>query len=175
MPADVIADRLDEFLYVPEGAATQALLDWVPEPAFDQIEPGTRGGGKVQVKAWMTAQPTLDAWMFVGAVIVHDQVQVPILFQTGGTQGQEALPPQLHGRSRPAQLLGDLLVLDSLGGQQNNLRSLNEALRLGSGPGPGPQGDPLLVGKQNGGSTSAHVRQDKARLQISRAIYDALH
>jgi len=76
MTADVIRNGLDEFLDVAEGSATRALLGEVSKPAFDPIEPGTGRGGKVQVKARMATEPTLDTGMLVGGVVVHDQVQV---------------------------------------------------------------------------------------------------
>jgi len=76
MTADVIPNGLDEFLHVVKRATTQALLGEVSEPAFDQIEPGTGRGGKVQVKTRMATQPTLDAGVLVGSVVVHDQVHV---------------------------------------------------------------------------------------------------
>jgi len=53
-----------------------------------------------------------------------------------GAQSQKAFPPQLYGWSRDAEPLCDLLTLDAIGGQQNNLRSLNHALRLASGHWP---------------------------------------
>ena len=77
MPADVIANGLDQLLDVVERIAPQSPLGEVTKPAFDQVEPGTGRGSKVQVKARMAMQPMLDAGMLVRGVVVHDQVQVP--------------------------------------------------------------------------------------------------
>ena len=81
-----------------------------------------------------------------------------VFLQPFRAQGQKTFAPQLYGWPRDAELLCDLLTLDAIGGQQNDLRSLNHALRLASRPGPGLQGDALLVGKQDWCSRSAHGR-----------------
>jgi len=78
MTADVIANGLGEFLHDVERAATKALLGQISKPAFDPIEPGTGRGRKVQVKARVATQPTLNPGMLMGAVIVDDQVQVQL-------------------------------------------------------------------------------------------------
>src|SRR5205814_9290597 len=56
--------------------ATQALQGQVAKATLDQLETRAGSGGKGQVKARMAAQPTLNAWMLVGGVLIHDQVQV---------------------------------------------------------------------------------------------------
>ncbi len=76
MTADVILDGLDQLFDVMERAAAQALPGQSSKPAFDQIQPRAGGGSDVQVKARMTSEPTLDRWMLVGRVLIHDQVQV---------------------------------------------------------------------------------------------------
>jgi hypothetical protein len=59
-----------------ERAATQALPRQASKPGFDPIEPGTGRGRKVQVKARVAAQPTLDMGMLVDGTVSHDPVQV---------------------------------------------------------------------------------------------------
>ena len=59
-----------------------------------------------------------------------------VFLQPFRAQGQKTFAPQLYGWSRDAEPLCDLLTLDAIGGQQNNLRSLNHALRLASGHWP---------------------------------------
>jgi hypothetical protein len=48
------------------------------EPALDLIEPTGIGGSEVQVIAGMTGQPGFDLGMFVGGVIVQDQMDVEV-------------------------------------------------------------------------------------------------
>ena len=98
-----------------------------------------------------------------------------IPLQHRGAQCQKVVTPQMHRRSRGADLLGEIPTLDPLGGQQDDPRPLNESLGLASGSGPSPQGSPLLVGKQHHRSSSAHAEHETRGPQISKAIYDAAH
>ena len=60
------------------------------EPAFDEVEPGRKGGGEVQVKAGMPEQPLLDRLGLVGGVVVQDQVEFEVLGDGGVDDLQEA-------------------------------------------------------------------------------------
>jgi hypothetical protein len=62
-----------------EHAASEPLLRQFPEPAFHQIQPRGTGRGEVQLKARMLAQPPFYVRMFVGPVVVQDQVQGDLL------------------------------------------------------------------------------------------------
>ena len=59
-----------------EDAAAQAFLGDVAEPSFDQVQPRTAGRDEVNVEARMALEPTPDLGMFMGRIIVHDQMQV---------------------------------------------------------------------------------------------------
>jgi hypothetical protein len=65
-----------------ERAAPQPLVGQRAEPPLDQIEPRTRGGRTVQMKARMAFEPPLDPRVFVGggparmAGVVDDQMQL---------------------------------------------------------------------------------------------------
>src|SRR3990172_1327372 len=52
-------DRLDHFGNASESAPANPFVGQVPEPALDQVEPGTRGGDEVNVEARMFRQPLL--------------------------------------------------------------------------------------------------------------------
>ena len=49
-----------------------------PKEAFDQVEPGRGGWRKVQMKAGMTLEPGDDLGMFVGGVVVADDVNIKL-------------------------------------------------------------------------------------------------
>ena len=59
-----------------QGAAMRAALDLLfseqGEPTFHLINPGCRGGRKVDMKAWVARKPGPYGSGFVSAVIVHD-------------------------------------------------------------------------------------------------------
>jgi hypothetical protein len=57
-----------------EAASANHLLE--SEPAFDQVEPRGTGRSEVQVKTRMFSQPPRDGRMFVGAVVVTDQMDL---------------------------------------------------------------------------------------------------
>ena len=75
---DEVIDLLDQLAHIAEGAAADGALSDEGEPALDLIEPAGIGGSEVQVKAGMVGQPGFDLGMFVGGVIVHDQMEVEV-------------------------------------------------------------------------------------------------
>ena len=81
--ADEVIDLLDQFAHIAEGAAADGALGNQCEPAFDLIEPTGIGGSEVQVIAGMTGQPGFDLGMFVGGVIVQDQVGLILTIRCG--------------------------------------------------------------------------------------------
>ena len=48
------------------------------EPAFDLVKPGRTGRGEVHVITRSRCQPRLHVRMFVGSVVVEDQMNVQI-------------------------------------------------------------------------------------------------
>ena len=46
------------------------------KPALDEVEPGGRGGGEVQLEARVAQQPFFHLRGLVGAVVIADEVQV---------------------------------------------------------------------------------------------------
>jgi hypothetical protein len=59
-----------------EATAADGLAGDQFEPAFDQVEPRGTGRSEVQMEARVGVEPTCDRRMFVGAVIVADQMQL---------------------------------------------------------------------------------------------------
>jgi len=72
----IVFDSSDQCGHVAEGAATDTFVGNLAEPTFDQVQPGTRSRDKVEMESRMPPQPGFHTWMFVGAIIVYDEVQV---------------------------------------------------------------------------------------------------
>ena len=49
-----------------------------PKEAFDQIEPGGRGGSKMDMETGMTLKPGDDFGMFVSGVVIADDVNIEL-------------------------------------------------------------------------------------------------
>jgi hypothetical protein len=71
-------DRVDQFGDAAEDAAPDRFVGELAEPALDEVEPGARGGDEVQVEARVLGEPGVDVFVFVGAVVVEDQVQLAL-------------------------------------------------------------------------------------------------
>ena len=77
---DVFVDGGFEFSDAGEAAATDALVGDVAEEAFDHVQPRRAGGGEVHVKAPVLGEPRLHLGVFVGRVVIRDQVQIESLW-----------------------------------------------------------------------------------------------
>src|SRR5207247_8837733 len=75
----IIFDGSNEFFDASEVAASQALLSEFAKPALDQVKPGRTGGCVMNMKARVFRQPLRHLVMFMGAVIIHDQMQIQAL------------------------------------------------------------------------------------------------
>ncbi len=166
----VQADYVDEFLNELRVATDFKRRDVVrpqtmPLPNAshrcfaDALRFGHQAGAPVRGVRWLTVQRGLHHG---GDFMVGNRRNATwtrrVFLQPFRAQGQKTFAPQLYGGPRDAKSLCDLLTLDAIGGQQNDLRPLNNALRLASGPRPRLQGDALLLGKQDWYSGSAHDR-----------------
>ncbi len=78
MMGDKLLERCDQRGEVAKTRAANGVLGEVPKEAFHQIEPGGAGGGKMDMKAGMFPQPGFDLGMFVGGVIVANDMQSQI-------------------------------------------------------------------------------------------------
>ena len=61
-----------------EDAVAQATRGQVAEEALHHVQPRGACRGKVQVDARMFGEPGFDPGVFVGGLVVHDQVQLAI-------------------------------------------------------------------------------------------------
>ena len=59
-----------------KGAAAESFVGDLAKPSFHQVQPGTGSRNEMQMEAGMPLQPGLNARMFVGPVVVHDQMQI---------------------------------------------------------------------------------------------------
>ena len=80
MFGQVMPNGIEQLRHAAEAGPRQRLLAQVAEKAFHQVEPGRTGRGKMQVEARVTRQPGVDLGMFMGGVVVDDQVE----FDPGG-------------------------------------------------------------------------------------------
>ena len=65
-----------EFGHAVEHTAADGVSGDQAEEAFDQVDPGGRGGREMEVEAGMAFEPGLDLGVLVGGVIVDNQVQI---------------------------------------------------------------------------------------------------
>ena len=61
-----------------EHASLEPLPGQFGEKAFDGIEPGRRCRGEVEMEPRMPLKPGANLRMFVGRIIVDNQVQLPL-------------------------------------------------------------------------------------------------
>src|SRR5712692_9084460 len=60
-----------------EASPPDGLFRDEAEPALHEVEPGGAGGSEVQLEAGMLGKPGPDRGVFVGAVVVADEVDLP--------------------------------------------------------------------------------------------------
>ena len=78
--------RHDGFLQagdIVEAAATDGLAGNQREPALDQVEPGSAGRGEMQLETGMGGQPLSHRGMLVSAIVIADQMQLPVGIAAG--------------------------------------------------------------------------------------------
>src|SRR5678815_4744769 len=87
-------------------AAADVVLRQRREPALDLVEPGRRGRCEVDVESRVAGEPGLDRRRLVGAVVVHDEVDIQLGRNVGFDGAQEL---QELGATVPAMRLTCLL------------------------------------------------------------------
>lgn len=75
---NVVADRLFKLFDAAEDSVTDAVACDVPEPAFDHVQPRTARRDEVDMESLMPLQPALNFRMFVGGVVIDNQMQVQL-------------------------------------------------------------------------------------------------
>ena len=71
---DVVIDFRDQFLHTAERSPANSLLRDAIEPDLYLIEPGGIGRSEVHMESWARVEPASDSPMFVGGVIIHNDV-----------------------------------------------------------------------------------------------------
>ena len=79
MRLDEVHDGFDQLRHALERAATNPFVRDLSEPALDQVEPGTARGNEVKVKSLPSSQPARNPLVFVGAVVVNDEMDIQFL------------------------------------------------------------------------------------------------
>src|SRR5712692_7862766 len=72
----VFADGGFQILHAAKHAAANPLVGEFGEPSLDQVDPGAIGRREVDMEPWALGEPLPDDRRFVGAVVVHDEVDV---------------------------------------------------------------------------------------------------
>ena len=75
---DVLVDLLHQFAHAAKRAAPDGLLSDQSAPALDLVEPAGVGRRVMNVIAPMACQPRLDPRMFMGGVVVRDQMDLEL-------------------------------------------------------------------------------------------------
>src|SRR6185436_6988397 len=78
MDREVMTDGFFEFDRTAVRCALDLALAEQAEPTLNQIEPGTRGRGEVQMKTRMACKPSLHRRGLVRAVVIHDQMNIEL-------------------------------------------------------------------------------------------------
>ena len=78
MPVEIRFDGGDQLGYARETATADALVGDLAEPSLHHVQPRTRSWDEVQMEAWMPPQPGFHARVFVGCVVVDDEMQVEL-------------------------------------------------------------------------------------------------
>ena len=78
MAVDVGADGHDEFFQIAEDAAPEPIVSEVAKETFHHVQPRRAGRSEVEMKARMSRQPALHFGMFMGGIVIADQVQLPV-------------------------------------------------------------------------------------------------
>ena len=73
---DVVFDGGDEFVHAAKDAATNPLVGEVAKEPLDHVQPGRRSGREVDMKALVALQPVEDFLVFVGGIVVTNNVDL---------------------------------------------------------------------------------------------------
>lgn len=76
MSVQVLSNGCDEVLNIPETSPSDSFLGDLAKPAFDQVQPRTRGRDEMEMEAQMPPEPGFHPGVLVGSIIVDDQMQV---------------------------------------------------------------------------------------------------
>ena len=101
--SQVIPDRLDEVRHIPEDASPESLNCEIPEEPLDHVEPRRAGRREMNMEALMPLQPRRDLRVFVGRMVVADDVDLLASWSGSVDQVEEfdplLMPVLLHARA----------------------------------------------------------------------------
>lgn len=80
MDGKVFPNRCFEFARAAMRSTFDLALAQQPKPTLNQIEPRAGSRREVQVEAWVTRKPSLYGRCLVRAVVVHDQMDLELLW-----------------------------------------------------------------------------------------------
>ena len=86
MVMNIIVDGLDQSSDIGKRAATQSLVSDLTKPTLNHVKPRTRCGDEMQMEPWVAFQPGSNTRMFMGSIVVDDQMQL----EAGGHFGVKA-------------------------------------------------------------------------------------
>src|ERR1700686_2372955 len=73
---DVVTYGHDQLLDIAENSTAKAVLREVAKESLHHVEPGTAGRCEVDVEPRMAGQPLFQLGMFVGRVVIGDEVNL---------------------------------------------------------------------------------------------------
>ena len=76
MTLQIVFDGSNQLWDAVKAAAANPLIGNLSKPTLDQIQPRTRRRDEVDVESGMSSHPGFNPRVFVGGVIVHDQMQI---------------------------------------------------------------------------------------------------
>lgn len=76
MVGQIVFDSGDQGRNASETSSPETFLREFTKPAFNQIQPRTGRWSEVQMKTRMPLEPGFHAGMLMGAIIIHDQMEI---------------------------------------------------------------------------------------------------
>ena len=73
---DISEDAFLESFDAGKNAAPELILGEVAEESFDHVEPTAADGREMKMKALVARRPALNRRVFVGGIVVDDQVEL---------------------------------------------------------------------------------------------------
>jgi len=126
----IFFNRRDQSRHARKTSSPETLRGEFAKPTLNQVQPGTGRGSEVQMKTRMPLDPGFHAGMFMGAIIIHDQMEIEL----GGSFGVDFLKESdelLMPMARQA-VSNHLAVEHTEGGKQGGRPMADIIMRHGS-------------------------------------------
>ena len=89
---DISENAFLESFDAGKDAAPELILGQVAEESFDHVEPTAAGGREVEMKALVAHRPAQNRRVFVGGIVVDDQVELFVGGRLAIDETQELQP-----------------------------------------------------------------------------------